>query len=40
MALSWCNGAMVSYGSSVYLSLCQVDIENIFPQGLGIGLSW
>lgn len=38
MTLSWFNGAMVSHGSSVYLSLCQVDIEHISPQGLGIDL--
>lgn len=39
MTLSWFNGAMVSHGSSVYLSLCQVDIEHISPQGLGINLN-
>ena len=38
MTLSWLNGAMVSHGSSVYLSLCQVDIERVSPQGLGIDL--
>lgn len=40
MALSWCSGAMVRHGSSVYLSLCQVDKVHISPQGLGVEFSW